>query len=136
MAHDAATEAWQPRAPEHLRPVVEQLAQLAHPGDLVLVWPHTQFAFNYYWPRLPHDNVTVAIANFDPDQPASAVEMAADLVPSMRGRDRVWLVLTHFEYGAQMDNLRQLIAVLRGEYPHVTEFAPRDGSARGLVFSR
>ncbi len=136
MASDALTEARQPRAPEHLRPVVGQLAQLAHPGDLILVWPHTRFAFAYYWPRMAHGEVAVATAPLNPDVPEPAEQMAAKLATLTRGHERVWLVLTHFEYGEQMNNLRQLIAVLRADYPRVEEFTPRDGSARGLEFSR
>jgi hypothetical protein len=135
VARGAVAEARAPIAREQLRPVVERLGLLAQPGEAILVFDLTHFAFEYYWPRVKHGDVPVRVARFEKDEPATPAEVAAKLAPLFAEHPaRVWLVATHDDLGAAPDNLRAVAAALREKYPGAAYFWPRDANAQGVVY--
>lgn len=135
MLSDGVAEARQPSVREDLRPVLARLAEQARPGDLILVWNLTHYAFDYYWPRLPHGEVAVQVLVFPPDRPLSPEKIAAQLRQLTAGHDHVWLVARSDDLGTDMENVRGLTAALRQEYPRMADFDPADPSVLGVVFS-
>jgi hypothetical protein len=134
---DDVDEARDPIAREHLRPVAARLAEQARPGDVVLVFDYTRYAFDYYWPRQAHADVPVFPIVFEKDEPLSPSQLSAKVAPLLATNpQRVWLVATHYELGAGQDNLRALVAVLRSRYPGAADFVPPGGTAQGVVFFR
>ncbi|MGH7635048.1 MAG: hypothetical protein ACRENC_15030, partial [Gemmatimonadaceae bacterium] len=76
---------------EELRPVAEYVAQHRKPGDTIYVYYGAAQAFRYYAPRvgIPDSALTVgACARTDWRGYTAQLD-------SLRGRERVWLVLSH-----------------------------------------
>ncbi|HTB63239.1 MAG TPA: hypothetical protein VK737_06585 [Opitutales bacterium] len=135
LMRDRVEEARAPLANEHLRPVVARLATLAKPGDVVLVFDLTRYAFDYYWPRVTHAEVSEQIIKFGSDTPTPPEKMAVNIAPLLAAKPpRLWLVATHDDLGAAPDNLKNLITILRAEYPEVANFAEPNSTALGVVF--
>jgi len=135
LARAAVAEARAPSAREQLRPVVEELGRRARPGEAVLVFDLTRYAFDYYWARVAHAEVTVREVRFERDEPATAAEVAVKLAPLFKERPaRVWLVTTHDDLSAAPENLRAVAAALRAVYSSAEFFGPANATAQGVVF--
>jgi hypothetical protein len=110
----AAKRAVAPPKREEIKPLLQQLATAWRPGDVLYLYPQSQYAFRYYsecedcgriadvvsglWPSRPtaggQRQTTAAIVS---ESPALVVgeDYATDLEP-LKGERRVWLLFTHF----------------------------------------
>jgi len=136
MLRDSIAEARDPIHHEHLRPVLARVAAMARPGDVILVWGPTGPAFDYYWPRAIHAEVTTDTLPVWPEQLESPVEINALVASLIAGHRRVWLVSTHDDQGASRDNLRAVVQAIRQTHPQVTSTGTEQDTALALFFDQ
>lgn len=78
--------------PEHLRPGLQYLSARLQPGDTVWVYYGAAQAFAYYSRRFPMP-ADVMFSTCDRTDPRATLRQA----DAARGRERVWIVLTHID---------------------------------------
>jgi hypothetical protein len=102
----AILSALPPERAEHLRPVMEMVAQRRHPGDDIYVYYGAGQAFLYYAPRFGWTRTDFVLGR------CSVTDLRVYLreLDRFRGRPRVWIVATHARIGAT--ELLQMIGYL------------------------
>jgi hypothetical protein len=91
-AYQAASELRRPFRHEEARPAITYMQQAFHPTDTVYLYPSAQFAFRYYAKRLGFDPPNVIVGRY----PGEEWEDIAGDLEQLRGRGRVWVLLSHF----------------------------------------
>jgi hypothetical protein len=79
-----------PSTPEHLRPVLEQIAERQRPGDALWVYYGAGQAYSYYSKSISL-RADVQVATCDRADPRDLLRQ----VDVERGRARVWILLAH-----------------------------------------
>jgi hypothetical protein len=80
--------------PEHLRPGLEYLSRRVQPDDTIWVYYGAGQAYEYYARRFPIP-ASAMLGTCDRTDPRANLRQ----VDAARGRDRVWIVLTHIDRG-------------------------------------
>jgi len=96
-----------PWRPEHLRPVLEHVAERHRPGDALWVYYGEGQAYAYYSKSIPLP-ADVRVATCDRADPRDLLRQ----VDVERGRARVWILLAHGSGPFGFDELGMLLAYL------------------------
>jgi hypothetical protein len=99
--------------PEHMRPVLQYLSERLRPGDAIWVYYGAGQAFQHYATRIPIQ-ADIVYGQCDRTDPRANFRQ----LDAVRGRSRVWIVLSHIATAERSELLRYLdsIGTLQDNY--------------------
>jgi hypothetical protein len=128
FAAQAALHYQLPQYVEHLRPALEHVAENARPNDAIWVYYGAGEAFRYYQHRI---SIDADVSVCDRSNPRGQLQQ----IDRLRGRSRVWILMTHTAAKGDADERGPLVGYLDqiGIRRSVFSVASSDGNADATV---